>query len=64
MLDRIGLEEGALEQSVIEVCKVVSLKERPVARVDYSKKLCPVWSHHGTGSDRIMGPRQLAIICC
>ena len=32
----------ALEQSVIEVCKVVSLKERPVTRVEYSTKLCPV----------------------
>ena len=51
----------ALEQSVIEVCKVVSLKERPVTRVEYSTKLCPVWSHHGTGSDRISAPYQLAI---
>ena len=51
----------ALEQSVIEVCKVVSLKERPVTRVDYSTKLCPVWSHHGTGSNRISDPYQLAI---
>ena len=51
----------ALEQSVIEVCRVVSLKERPVTRVDYSTKLCPVWSHHGTDSDRISLPRQLAI---
>ena len=51
----------ALEQSVIEVCKVVSLKERPVTRVDYSTKLCPVWSHHGTGSNKISEPYQLAI---
>ena len=51
----------ALEQSVIEVCKVVSLKERPVTRVEYSTKLCPVWSHHGTDSDRISDPYQLAI---
>ena len=29
-----------LEQSVIGVCKVVSLKERPVTQVDYSTKLC------------------------
>ena len=50
----------ALEQSVIEVCKVVSLKERTVTRVEYSTKLCPVWSH-GTGSDRISRPRQLVI---
>ena len=51
----------ALEQSVIEVCKVVCLKERPVTRVEYSTKLCPVWSHHGTDSDRISAPEQLAI---
>ena len=50
-----------LEQSVIEVCKVVSLKERPVTRVDYSTKLCPVWSHDGTGSGQIIDPRQLVI---
>ena len=50
-----------LEQSVIEVCKVVSLKERPVTRVDYSMKLCPVWSHEGTGSCWINDPRQLVI---
>ena len=51
----------ALEQSVIEVCKVVSLKVRPVTRVEYSTKLCPVWYHHVTGSDRISAPYQLAI---
>ena len=50
----------ALEQSVIEVCEVVSLKERTVTRVEYSTKLCPVWSHR-TGSNRISTPRQLAI---
>ena len=51
----------ALEQSLIEVCKVVSLKERLVTQVNYSTKLCPVWSHHGTVSDRINYPEQLAI---
>ena len=50
-----------LEQSVIEVCKVVSLKERPVTQVDYSTKLCPVWSHDGTVSGQIIEPRQLLI---
>ena len=50
-----------LEQSVIEVCKVVSLKARPVTRVDYSTKLCPVWFHDGTGSDQISEPGQLVI---
>ena len=54
-----------LEQSVIEVCKVVSLKERPVTRVDYSTKLCPVWSHDGTGSGWIIVPRHNSEhICC
>ena len=50
-----------LEQSVIEVCKVVNLKERPVTRVDYSTKLCPVWSHDGTGPSQISYPMQLVI---
>ena len=36
-----------LEQSIIEVCKVIKLKEKPVTRVDYSRKLGPVWSHDG-----------------
>ena len=50
-----------LEQSVIEVCTVVTLKERPETRVDYSTKLCPVWSHDGTSSGQIHIPRQLVI---
>ena len=50
-----------LEQSVIEVCKVVTLKERPLTRIDYSARKCPVWSHEGTGSGEITDPRQLAI---
>ena len=50
-----------LEQSVIKVCRVVSLKERPVTRVDYSTKLCLVWFHVGTGSRQIICPRQLVI---
>ena len=50
-----------LEQSVIEVCKVVSLIERPVPQVDYSTKLCPVWSHDGIGFGQIINPRQLVI---
>ena len=57
----VDWKREALEQSVIEVIKVISLKERPVTRVDYSTKLCPVWSHHGTGSDKISNPYQLAI---
>ena len=50
-----------LEQSVIEVCKVVTLKERPLTRIDYSVRKCPVWSHDGTGSGEITNPIQLAI---
>ena len=50
-----------LEQSVIEVCKVVNLIEGHVTRVDYSTKSCPVWSHDGTGSSQIIDPRQLVI---
>ena len=50
-----------LEQSVIEVCKVVTLKERPQTRTDYSARKCPVWSHDGTVSGEITKPRQLAI---
>ena len=50
-----------LEQSVIEVCKVVTLKERPLTRIDYSARKCPVWSHDGTVSGEITNPYQLAI---
>ena len=50
-----------LEQSVIEVCKVVTLKERPQTRIDYSVRKCPVWSHDGTDSGGINVPSQLAI---
>ena len=50
-----------LEQSVLEVCKLVSLKETPVIRVDYSTKLCPMWSHDGTDSRMIIRPQQIAV---
>ena len=50
-----------LEQSVIEVCKVVTLKERSLTRIDYSARKCPVWSHDGTVSGEITNPSQLAI---
>ena len=50
-----------LEQSVIEVCKVVTLKEKPQTRIDYSARKCAGWSHDGTGSDEITNPEQLAI---
>ena len=50
-----------LEQSVIEVCKVVTLKERPFTSEDYSLKLRPVWSREGTGPGEIEKPMQIAI---
>ena len=50
-----------LEQSVIEVCKVVTLKERPFRSDDYSLKLRPVWSREGTGPGEIEDPFQIAI---
>ena len=50
-----------LEQSVIEVCKVVTLKERPFRSEDYSLKLSPVWSREGTGPGEIKSPMQIAI---
>ena len=50
-----------LEQSVIKVCKVVTLKKRPLTRIDYSAIKCPVWYHDGTSSGGITDPQQIAI---
>ena len=50
-----------LEQSIVEVCKVVNMKERPFRTEDYSLKLRPVWYHKGTRSSVIENPRQIAI---
>ena len=50
-----------LEQSIVEVSKVVKIKERPFRTEDYSLKLRPVWYHEGTGSSVIENPRQLEI---
>ena len=50
-----------LEQSVIELCKVVTLKERPFRSEDYSLKLRPVWSREGTGPGQIKSPFQITI---
>ena len=50
-----------LEQSLVDVCKVVKKKERPFRTEDYSLKLHPIWYHEGTGSSVIEDPRQLAI---
>ena len=50
-----------LEQSIVEVSKVVKMKERPFRTEDYSLKLRPVWYHEGTASSVIQNPHQLAI---
>ena len=49
-----------LEQSVIEVCKVVSYKERSVTRVDSSTN-CLVSSYDGTDTGEIVLSMQLVI---
>ena len=38
-----------LEQSIVEVSKVVKNREIPFRTEDYSLKLSPVWYHEGTG---------------
>ena len=50
-----------LEQSIVEVSKVIRMKERPFRTEDYSLKLRPVWYHEGTDSSIFENPRQLAI---
>ena len=50
-----------LEQSIVEVSKVVKMKERPFRTEDYSLKFRPVWYHEGTASSVIENPEQLAI---
>ena len=50
-----------LEQSIVEVSKVVKMEERPFRTDDYSLKLRPVWYHEGTASSVIWNPQQLAI---
>ena len=50
-----------LEQSVCEVCEVVTLKERPFMTEDYSLKLRLVWSRDATGTGEIKLPMQIAI---
>ena len=50
-----------LEQSIVEVSKVVKMKDRPFRTEDYSLKLRPVWYHEGTGSSVIYSPYQLTI---
>ena len=50
-----------LEQSLVDVCKVVKMEEKPFRTEDYSLKLRPVWYHEGTDSSVIENPWQLAI---
>ena len=50
-----------LEQSVIEVCNIVTLKERPFRSEHYSLNRRPVWSQEGTGPGEIKRPFQIAI---
>ena len=50
-----------LEKLVIEVCKVVTLKERPFRSEDYSLKLRPIWSREGTRPGEKKRPFQIAI---
>ena len=54
-------KRGQLEQSIVEVSKVVKMKERSFRTEDYSLKLRPVWYHEGTASSVIENPSQLAI---
>ena len=50
-----------LEQSIVEVSKVMKMKEIPFRTEDYSLKLRLVWYHEGTRSSVIENPQQLAI---
>ena len=54
-------EKEQLEQSVIEVCKVVIVKKRPFRSEDYSLKLRPVWFCEGRGPGKFECPMQIAI---
>ena len=50
-----------LEQSIVELSKVLNMKERPFRTEDYSLKLRPVCYHVGTDYSVIENPQQLAI---
>ena len=50
-----------LEQSVCEVCEVVTLKERPFMIEDYSLKLRPIWFRDATAPGEIKLPMQIAV---
>ena len=59
-MTRVELEwkREQLEQSLVDVYKVVKMKERTE---DYSLKLRPAWYHEGTDSSIVKNPYQLAI---
>ena len=50
-----------LEQSIVEMSKVVKMKERHFRTEDYPLKLRSIWYHEGNGSSFIVDPQQLAI---
>ena len=50
-----------LEQSIVELSKVIRMKERPFRTEDYSLKLRPVWYNEGTASSIFENPHQLSI---
>ena len=57
----VGWKREQLEQSIVEVSKVIRMKDRPFRTEDYSLKLRPIWYHEGTASSVIENPEQLAI---
>ena len=50
-----------LEQSINEVGRVVTLKERPFMSDDYSLKRFPLWTCGGIGTGQLDCPKQIAI---
>ena len=57
----VELKREQLETSIVEVFKVLKMKERPFRTEDYSLKLRPVWYRKGTRSSVIEDPKQKAI---
>ena len=57
----VELQREQLEQSIIELCRFVKMKERPFGTERYSLKLRPVWYHERIGYRVIEGQRQISI---
>ena len=57
----LSWKKEQLEQSVSDVCEIVTLKQRPLRSEDYSLKLRPVWSREAKGAGEVRDPAQLAI---